>query len=165
MFNFIKSRMDKKKKNGKKGFTLVELIVVLLILGILAAALVPALLGWIDKARNDSYVTQARNVLMAAQAVADEVYAANPNADLTALNSRLGDIEAIADVKDLTGSFTNNGATKSKLEITGADITFTDSKGKSVEAKLDAGVWKCGPKTTTSPTSPADPAETPAAGA
>ena len=40
-----------KKLKDKKGFTLVELIVVLVILAILAALLVPALTGYIDKAR------------------------------------------------------------------------------------------------------------------
>lgn len=35
----------------KRGFTLVELIVVLVILALLAALLVPALTGYIDKAR------------------------------------------------------------------------------------------------------------------
>ena len=39
-----------------KGFTLVELIVVLVILAILAALLIPALLGYIDKAREKQYL-------------------------------------------------------------------------------------------------------------
>ena len=39
------------KKSAKRGFTLVELIVVLVILAILAALLIPALTGYIDKAR------------------------------------------------------------------------------------------------------------------
>ena len=38
-----------KKEMNNKGFTLVELIVVLVILAILAAILVPALLGYIDR--------------------------------------------------------------------------------------------------------------------
>ena len=41
-------------KNKKRGFTLVELIVVLVILAILAALLIPALTGYIDKAKKDS---------------------------------------------------------------------------------------------------------------
>lgn len=41
-------------KHKKNGFTLVELIVVLVILAVLAALLVPALTGYIDKARKKS---------------------------------------------------------------------------------------------------------------
>lgn len=39
------------KNNKRRGFTLVELIVVLVILAILAALLIPALTGYIDKAK------------------------------------------------------------------------------------------------------------------
>ena len=53
-----------KKLKDKKGFTLVELIVVLVILAILAALLVPALTGYIDKARScccrDSFCSYGR---------------------------------------------------------------------------------------------------------
>ena len=48
---------------------------VLVILAILAAILVPALLGWIDEAKEKQYVLDARNVYLATQAVADEEYA------------------------------------------------------------------------------------------
>ena len=50
----------KLKENKKKGFTLVELIVVLVILAILAALLIPALTGYIDKAKNKSVVAETR---------------------------------------------------------------------------------------------------------
>lgn len=39
------------KNNKKRGFTLVELIVVLVILAVLAALLIPSPTGYIDKAR------------------------------------------------------------------------------------------------------------------
>ena len=65
--------MFKKLKN-KKGFTLVELIVVLVILAILAALLVPALTGYIDKAREQSLISQGSMVLTAAQATVSESY-------------------------------------------------------------------------------------------
>lgn len=59
---------------NKKGFTLVELIVVLVILAILAALLVPALTGYIDKARKQSIVAETRQCVMAAQTIASEKY-------------------------------------------------------------------------------------------
>lgn len=61
-------------ENKKKGFTLVELIVVLVILAILAALLIPALTGYIDKAKNKSLVAETRQVVMAAQTLVDEAY-------------------------------------------------------------------------------------------
>ena len=67
-------RNKKLKDNKKKGFTLVELIVVLVILAILAALLIPALTGYIDKAKRKSIVAETRQVVMAAQTLADEAY-------------------------------------------------------------------------------------------
>ncbi len=70
----MKKRLKALKKD-QKGFTLVELIVVLVILAIMAALLVPALLGYIDRARNSKYLEEARSVYTAIQAVNDENYA------------------------------------------------------------------------------------------
>lgn len=67
--------MKKLRNNKKKGFTLVELIVVLVILAILAALLIPALTGYIDKAKNKSVVAETRQAVMAAQTLIDEEYA------------------------------------------------------------------------------------------
>ena len=74
-------------KNKKKGFTLVELIVVLAILAILAAMLVPALTGYIDKANEKKIVATARQYYIAAQATASDAYAADTTFSKIEINS------------------------------------------------------------------------------
>lgn len=71
---------------NKKGFTLVELIVVLVILAILAALLVPALTGYIKRAKEQSIIAETRQTVMAAQTLISEAYAKNTtsvSADVT----------------------------------------------------------------------------------
>lgn len=62
-------------KTDNKGFTLVELIVVLVILAILAAILVPALLGYIDRAKGQQQLLEAKELMTATQAGIAEAYA------------------------------------------------------------------------------------------
>lgn len=95
----------KMKENKKKGFTLVELIVVLVILAILAALLIPALTGYINKAKNKSIVAETRQVVMAAQTLVDEAYAKNQGSNLSfgASSSTSNDAVVVGydDVKEL----------------------------------------------------------------
>ena len=63
-------------RNNNKGFTLVEMIIVLVILAILAAILIPTLLGYIDESKEKQYLLNAKNCLNAAQAELTKLYAA-----------------------------------------------------------------------------------------
>jgi prepilin-type N-terminal cleavage/methylation domain-containing protein len=70
----------KRHKNNlskNKGFTLVELIVVLVILAILSAILIPTLLGYIEQAKSKKVFLNAQACLDAARGAFIELYGKN----------------------------------------------------------------------------------------
>ncbi|MDQ0150636.1 type II secretion system protein [Eubacterium multiforme] len=54
-----------KLKNKKKGFTLIELVAVVAIMGILATIFVPKITGYMNEAKKTRVMDQARKVVMA----------------------------------------------------------------------------------------------------
>lgn len=110
------------------GFTLVELIVVLVILGILAAIMVPSLIGWIDKARNQGAILECRAVVVAAQGQAAEEYARGVDSDaamITQLNAKRDEIKELAGVDGniSAGSIVTSNFTVSELTYKKNGIT------------------------------------------
>ncbi len=114
------------KKNRKKGFTLVELIVVLVILAILAALLIPALTGYIDKAKEKQVVSETRSCVMAAQTLVDEKYAnVNPGAGAS-ISIDYDKVEKLAEVK---GTITEDSIEISAEGVV-TELEYTANNGK-----------------------------------
>ena len=57
----------KKRLKNEDGFTLVEMIAVLIIIAVLAAVAVPSMTGFIERAKRDRYIAEARLVCTALQ--------------------------------------------------------------------------------------------------
>ncbi|MBR5799256.1 MAG: type II secretion system protein [Lachnospiraceae bacterium] len=133
-----------------KGFTLVEMIVVMLILTVLAAILIPSLMGFIDEAKGKQHVLNARSIYMSAQAIESEKYAAwdgtiaNAHHNLSEADKtrivRMADLEGveIVDVVFESDSITEGGASSNHGYFTIVGITV---KFDSVTVTLKDGVW------------------------
>ena len=142
--------MKKRIMKDQGGFTLVELIVVLVILAILAAILVPALLGYIDKARNGQYLEEAHSIYTAIQVVEDEKYAKGENAIADLLDSDdLNEVNAMVQptvvnsatitCKDTDKSKHSN---KESYTVSELELEFKSQNGNTVTIKMDnKGNW------------------------
>ena len=120
-------------RKSKKGFTLVELIVVLVILAILAALLIPALTGYIDKAKEKKVVAETRQCVMAAQTLYDEAYGKNGSTSAP----DTGDVEELAEVSGTieAKTFDSTDGVVSYLKYTASDgktCTYTRT-GKAAQ--------------------------------
>jgi len=65
--------MKPERKRNKKGFTLIEIIVVLVIIAILAAAGIPSMMNFIGQARSRALAAEGRTCYIAVQAVYNEM--------------------------------------------------------------------------------------------
>ena len=69
-----RTRADRRLSGHNRGFTLVELLVVLVMLAIVAAIGIPALIGFIEKGKESEYKAHAEAALAATQAALSDLY-------------------------------------------------------------------------------------------
>lgn len=138
-------RNKKLKDNKKKGFTLVELIVVLVILAILAALLIPALTGYINKAKEKSIVAETRQVVMAAQTIADEQYGTISLKGAGSVTITLGTETGATDNKTSSSTITITAEDIAKLAEVSADNikTVTGKDGKITKVVYENDGKQC----------------------
>lgn len=111
---------------------------VLVILAILAAILVPALLGWIDKAKEKQIVVNARTAYMACQTLLSEDYASKTQvyADATYVTADALPVAATA-LAQLEAGCVITSVTVAGHKVTG--MVYTES-GKTATL-TSAGGW------------------------
>ena len=109
----------KRTPRSRGGFTLVELIVVLVILGVLATFAVPALTGYIDSAKEKQAVSETQACVMTATRQGAQNYALVQNASIT------GKSDGADALTSWAGTLTNEVPT-----VTGGDVALTEGNGQ-----------------------------------
>lgn len=109
----------KRTPRSRGGFTLVELIVVLVILGVLATFAVPALTGYIDSAKEKQAVSETQACVMTATRQGAQKYALVQNASVA------GNAENAAALTNWAGLLEANAP-----EVTGGKVALTEGSGQ-----------------------------------
>ena len=140
-----------KKFNNKKGFTIVELVIVIAVIGILAAVLIPTFSGVVESANESNALSESSNslkVILAERAENGEVlgdamflYVKDSKVVYTIeyKNNQLGTVK-----KSTNGKYTISADTLAyaKAEETIVDVLFTNSENKTITKQVITDISK-----------------------
>jgi len=101
-------------KRRRKGFTLVELMVVIAIMAILSAASIPVFTGYVRKAKAAVHLSECRSVYMAAQTYLEELRMEGRDA------ADVDTEKLLLEIRELTGM---------------ENITYVEGDGTGVESR------------------------------
>jgi prepilin-type N-terminal cleavage/methylation domain-containing protein len=109
-------------KKNKKGFTLIEIIVVVVILAVLMAVAVPSVLKYIDEADDAKYITQARSAYTILNRGIAKAIVSAPNNTLSS-----ADFESIVENSDFSDLKDICAVSLSQLTSNGGDFSKDDA--------------------------------------
>lgn len=113
----------KKEKMNDKGFSLVELIIVIAIMAVLVVVLAPQYLKYVEKSRNSTDLSNATAIVTALQ-----VYAADPDATVPLKKDEVITIKVASDKGEVTA---DNAGKAGEAALKNASIEVSDIKCKS----------------------------------
>ena len=112
------------KRNNKKGFTIVELVIVIAVIAILAGVLIPTFSGIVSKANASKALQEAQNAYKEAYALAIA------DGKITAAAGATGEVQTVG---DYTFTFEGSIDKITKCEVTEAGKAAADKYQVTVE--------------------------------
>ncbi|WP_291351161.1 type II secretion system protein [Desulfosporosinus sp.] len=123
----------KRLKQKQKGFTLVELIVVIAVIGILAGVMLPRFFGFTDDAREAAAISEAKNI----RAIAETHYAQTGDWPTYTVNASKTTVTAGSQTYTFDGTVVPTMDSETPPAPTGG-FTYQSNKGNAPLVTCDA---------------------------